>query len=53
MMDGQEAEVVAAAQGRLVTKSDGQFDRQIQFQRRLGEITSSSSRMTALPITST
>ena len=31
MMDGQEAEVVAAAPGRLVTKSDGQFDRQCNF----------------------
>jgi hypothetical protein len=31
MMDGQEAEVVAAAPGRIVTKSDGQFDRQCNF----------------------
>jgi murein DD-endopeptidase MepM/ murein hydrolase activator NlpD len=31
MMDGKEAEVVAAAPGRIVTKTDGQFDRQCNF----------------------
>lgn len=31
MMDAKEAEVVAAAPGKIVTKSDGQFDRQCNF----------------------
>lgn len=31
MMDGQEAEVIAAAPGKIITKSDGQFDRQCDF----------------------
>jgi murein DD-endopeptidase MepM/ murein hydrolase activator NlpD len=31
MMDGKEAEVVAAAPGRLINKNDGNFDRQCNF----------------------
>jgi hypothetical protein len=31
MMDGKEAEVVAAAPGRLINKNDGNFDRQCRF----------------------
>jgi murein DD-endopeptidase MepM/ murein hydrolase activator NlpD len=31
MMDGNEAEVVAAAPGRIISKKDGNFDRQCRF----------------------
>jgi len=31
MMDGKEAEVVAAAPGRVINKNDGNFDRQCDF----------------------
>lgn len=31
MMDGKEAEVVAAAPGRLINKADGNYDRQCSF----------------------